>query len=142
MAERLVRLFRFLWGCVSAVGQAAGWCVRTVAGAVVRRWRITGYERAARSAERQRREVFENLGKMVFLLFKKNLVRNADLLAECEKVVAIDARIDGLLAKADGVRSSRPEESEPLPLVAATPAEMEFADPATPAVTAPTTASA
>ncbi len=134
LAERLVRLLRFLWGCLSTVGGAVGWCLATVGGQVARRWRLVSYERAARTAEWQRREVFENLGKMVFLLYKKNLVRNADLLAECEKVVAIDVRIDEVLALADRVRTDRPADAEPVPMVAATPVETDAADPATPAV--------
>jgi hypothetical protein len=63
---------------------------------------------------------------MVYLLYKRNLVKNADLVAECEKVTVIDHAIDERVAEADRVRTARPDQLDPsYPSVANRPAEVE-----------------
>lgn len=126
MRQRLGRLGAFLWGLLKAVGRGCGKLLGAMGAGVRKRQRLMGIERSIRGAEHQRQLVFENLGKMVYLLYKRNLVKNADLVAECEKVTMIDAEIDGLIAAADQVRTARPERVDAsFPRLAERPAEVD-----------------
>ena len=132
MVERLKAL-------VGGLGRLCGWVIRflvrivvTATGRLGRAARIVSLERQIRVEERTRREVFEGLGKMVFLLHKRSLVRNADLLVECERVDALDRHIDELCARVDEVKVARVRPAEAAPLVVSTAAEVDYADPATP----------
>lgn len=137
MGHRLRLLFQLVGRFFKALWRGIVRIFRGLGQVFSRRAKLGEINRQVRAEERQRHEVFENLGKMVYLLFKRNLVRNADLLAECEKVVEIDARIDALLARSDEVKTTREEPAEPAPRVAATPAEMDFADAAEPVAEPP-----
>ena len=135
MAERLRRLVLWLARVLRAVGLLLWSWLGRFGRWVARSWQLLEVDRAVRARERQRREVFENLGRMVFLLFKRSLVANADLLAECEKIRNIDVEIDALYERADRIKTARPPASagvEPDRLVAAIPAELEEAGPTTP----------
>lgn len=126
MRQRLGRLVAFLWGLLKGLGRWLGGILRAVAAAIGRGWRAAAVERSIRASERQQRLIFENLGKMVYLLYKRNLVKNADLVAECEKATVIDATIDELIEQVEQIRGSRPETAGgAFPTVANRPAEVE-----------------
>lgn len=125
MKERLAAVGRFLAGILKALWRALLWLLRGV-GRLFSGWsRGAGTKRAIRAEERQRREAFENLGKMVYLLYKRNLVRNSDLLTACHQVVQHDARIDQLQAELAHGRVE-PQRGEAVRL-AAQPAEQDAA---------------
>ena len=124
--ERLRQLGAFLWGLIRGLGRGVGKLFGALGAGVRKRVRLVGIERSIRESEQQQRLVFENLGKMVYLLYKRNLVKNADLVAECEKVVVIDHAIDERVADADRVRTARAEQvDESFPKLADRPAEVE-----------------
>ncbi|MCC7490899.1 MAG: hypothetical protein IT204_01050 [Fimbriimonadaceae bacterium] len=125
MGERLRRLASFGWRLVRWLTGTLWRLLRSGWQWLSRTLRVGSLERRIRAEERRRDEVFAGLGKMVYLLYKRNLVRNADLLAECEKVLAIDVEIDRLGEAADLARLARPLAPQPAPLVAATPLEMD-----------------
>lgn len=115
-----------LWGVLKAIGRGVGKLFAALGAGASKRKRLMGIERSIRGSEQQQRLVFENLGKMVYLLYKRNLVKNADLVAECEKATAIDAEIDGLIAEADRVRTARTEQVDAsFPRLAGRPAEVD-----------------
>ncbi len=132
MGQRLGQLGRILWNLLRGLWRGIAWVVGGACRALSRWVRALGVEREIRAEERRRREVFENLGKMVYLLYKRSLIRNADLLAECEKVVQSEARIDEMVARVDAIRAERPTRGQPPIEVASVPAEM-------PGTTAPET---
>lgn len=124
MGERLRAIGRFLgrvvstvWGWILAAFQALG-------RGISRTSRVSGLRREIRQREHERRETLLTLGKLVFVLHKRGLVRNPDLLAECQKIVELDAAIDGLQDQVDDVRTER-DPGSPAPPVAATPAEFD-----------------
>ncbi len=126
LRQRLGRLGAFLWGLVKGLGRGLGKLLGALGAGASKRKRLMGIERSIRDCEHQQRLIFENLGKMVYLLYKRNLVKNADLVAECEKATAIDAEIDGLIGEADRVRTARPEQvAADFPRLADRPAEVE-----------------
>ncbi|NUQ00349.1 MAG: hypothetical protein HUU35_10905 [Armatimonadetes bacterium] len=125
MGQRIKQLFGFIGRGLRAIWRAIAWLFGSLGRGLSRSWRVAAIEREIRAEERGRRDVCEGLGRMVYVLYKRNLVRNADLLAECEKVVEIDRRIDELAARSDAVRSDRPRREEPAAPVAAVPLEID-----------------
>lgn len=127
MAERMRRLWGVVWSLLSRLARWVARLVVLLGHSARKQGRLWSVSREARTAERRRDEVLENLGKMVYLLYKRNLVRNADLLAECEKIVALDAELDTLTSRAEEVRSVAPPapRGKPVAQVAAVPLEAE-----------------
>ncbi|MBI5832844.1 MAG: hypothetical protein HZB16_11135 [Armatimonadetes bacterium] len=107
MKERLIRLSHWLWqwflaalrGVWALLGMFYAW--------LSRQSRLLSTRAAMRAKERERRQRLEAIGGMVFILFKRSLVRNHDLLVECEKVRDIDLELDALLGQADRIRTER-----------------------------------
>jgi hypothetical protein len=117
LIQAIGRLFAWLWRTIVTLFSALGrW--------LSRRSRLSATRRQQRAKERERREVFEHIGKMVYVLYKRSLVRNHDLLAECEKVRELDGEIDQLMERADRIRTADAPEPEPQPRVAASPADV------------------
>jgi hypothetical protein len=126
--ERLARLGRALWSVVVAVCRAVAAWLRALAAALWRWVRAWGLRRGVRAKERERGEVFAGLGRMVYVLYTRSLVRNHDLLVECDKVHAINVEIDELWSKLDAVRTERGTSGEATPRVALMPAETDGAE--------------
>lgn len=123
MKERLGWLAAWIWSKVVATARFA-WSVVCWAGrALGRGWSLLGLASEARARRRERAEALEQLGKMVYLLYKRSLVRNHDLLAECEKVAALDVELDRLGARADAVRLAPAGPADVSPSVVGLPAD-------------------
>lgn len=125
MAARIGTLLGFAQTVLRALWRAVVWLVGGLWRSTGRAARVWELGRALRRLERQRRDDLETLGKLVYVLFKRSLVRNSDLLAQCEKIRGLDVDIDQLLEAGDRARTHREPAEELLPRVADTPAEFE-----------------
>jgi len=125
--ERLVGLTRWLWQTLLAVLRGIGALLGMLYAWLSRQSRLLSTRAAARAKERERRQRLEAIGAMVFILFKRSLVRNHDLLVECEKIRDIDLELDALVEQADRIRAERRATTPVEPRVAAQPLETEAA---------------
>lgn len=124
MPERLKRLGGAVGRLLVAVWRGAGELLAGAWRGLVKVSRLWETNRAVRGRERERRAELECLGRMTYVLYKRNLVRNADLLAQCAKIHELDTEIDRLLERADQIRVARPiPAEEAAPRVADTPLE-------------------
>lgn len=128
MKERLGGLLGWLWRWLSAVLRWLWGVLVAIGGWIARSFRLLVNGQALRARERERRERLEVMGTMVYALFQRSLVRNQDLLVECEKIREIDLEIDGVIDHAAQIRASRPAPgpAQPQPRVADQPLEAEL----------------
>ena len=128
MKDRLVKLAHWLWHALLAMLRGIGSLLGALLAWLSRQGRLLATRGAMRAKERERRQRLETIGGMVFILFKRSLVRNHDLLVECEKVRDIDVEIDALLGQIDSIRTERrPRKTPELPRMAAQTAETDAA---------------
>lgn len=127
MKERLASLGRLIFGLLRAVVRGVWAVVCALVRQVAKAWSLLALGSQIRARQRERRAAFEQVGRMVYLLYKRSLVRNHDLLLECEKVQALDVELDLLRERADAVRVARPVDAEPAPAVLPMPVETDAA---------------
>lgn len=126
MGERLRRIWHPIAAGLSALWRLFARLLVLLGHALRKHSGLLGLAQGIRARERRRRDGFENLGRMVFLLYKRNLVRNPDLLAECEKIVALEAELDRLAEQVDQTKARRPPPAaSKVPEVAATPLDSD-----------------
>lgn len=128
LGERLRILLNAVGSLFRWIGRALAWLVSGLWDSLARVVRLFGVGCEVRRLERRRRQELEALGRMVYVLHKRSLVRNVDLLAQCEKVRQTDVEIDTLTDAADRIRTAHgagPSADEAVGPLAATPVSID-----------------